>query len=110
MAKEEKAKKASDSYSARLVDGVGSELKFQAKTKNGKTESYVFYRPAKGSDGKRPRGKRGVTQTHTDLTAAKSAIDSLVNKQLAAGWGKPARFGAVRPDEFDVRSIPAPRK
>jgi hypothetical protein len=96
-----------------LVSAKGGEqLKFTAlKGKDGRFISFGFHNVL---DGKKlmPGKGRGATQYHADFPSAKAAVDSAVTKALSVGWIRKPRVGGpgLRPDAFDIRTIPAPTK
>lgn len=101
------------SFGVSLTADGGAVMRITAlRRKNGSASTFVtVYDGKKDAKGKKT-GQRGATQAHASMSAARTAVDSLVAQATSKGWSTRRSGGGFksRADAFDPKNLPAPAK
>jgi hypothetical protein len=103
-----KAKRERKSFSVRLNGANNAQMRITAtKRKDGAAQTYAVHTTL---DGKKKVNRRGATEDHASIEAARKRVDVLVAHALKLGWKqREARSGFARkPDAFTFDTLPAP--
>lgn len=94
-----------------LKDPAGNVMRLTATTKkDGTAQTYVIHRTLDDA-GKTKEIRRGATQSHATLDAARAVLEKIKAKAVSAGWiEKVSRVGKAKPDAFDIDSLPTAKR
>lgn len=102
--------KAPRSFGATLKDGAGNLLRFTSVVrKDGTVDMHATY-ITKNKDGE-PVSARGASQKFPNVEGGRKGLEKAVVKAKEAGWAasKAAGVARVKPDTFDLSSLPTPK-